>query len=263
MEWQALVEIFTEERFLLFPVMTNVISMAAFAVFAIPLTWIAWKKPAWAEKYRIQKREADPQKVIGPSIGYWLRNNAALFAVTVAAWPLLRQTGIHWGPLPPWYVILIQVVFFIYLDDFLYYWMHRTLHHKRIYKKVHAVHHRIFVPWAVTAHYMHPLEFVMTGGLLLVGPLLLEAHIVTLWIWVIIRQWEAAEGHCGYSLPWNPSHLVPLYGGVEYHDFHHAKFHGNYSGFLGYLDRIFGEYSKGYREHLAAKRARPVAPPQP
>ncbi len=251
----ALLAMYTDEMFWLFPMATTLVSMGAFALFATPLTWIAWKRPAWSEKYRIQERVADPKKMIGPSIRYWLQNNLLMLVLVVLGWPLLRHSGVHLGPLPAWYVIVGQVLLFIVFDDFMYYWMHRTLHHKKLYRHVHGVHHRVFIPWAVAAHYMHPIEFVMTGTLALFGPILLGSHLVVVWIWIVFRQWEAAEGHSGYSFPWNPSYLIPLYGGTEYHDFHHAKFHGNYAGFLGYLDGLFGTYSAGYKERLLVKKA--------
>ena len=46
-------------------------------------------------------------------------------------------------------------------------------------------------------------------------------------IWLALRQYEATDGHCGYVFPWNPGHLIPLYEGAGYHDFHHAKYQGN------------------------------------
>ena len=51
----------------------------------------------------------------------------------------------------------LQLLFFILLDDFLFYWMHRSLHESRwLFKKVHSTHHRIMTPWAITGNYMHP-----------------------------------------------------------------------------------------------------------
>ncbi len=38
--------------------------------------------------------------------------------VTLGAWPLLRLSNVHAGPLPTWWVIPLQLVFFILLDDF-------------------------------------------------------------------------------------------------------------------------------------------------
>lgn len=247
-------DIYREPLFFWFPVVTTLVSMGSFLLFAVPLTWLAWREPAWAEKYRIQKRRMKAERIVGPSVRFWLRNNAILAVLTVALWPLLRLSGVHTGPLPPVWLIALQVLGFLYVDDVLYYWMHRTMHRGWLYKKVHSVHHRVPTPWAISAHYMHPVEFCLTGILMLLGPVVLGVHVVTIYIWVVVRQWEAAEGHSGYELPFSPSHLVPGYGGAEYHDFHHSRFHGNYSGFLGYLDGLFGRYAEGYRERVAHRK---------
>src|SRR4029079_18338737 len=115
--------------------------------------------------YRIQSRRPKPQTLLGPSLQWWLLNNLLLGLSVVAAWPLLRLTGVHAGTLPPWYVIVGELIFFIYLDDFLYYWMHRAMHIPALFKPVHSWHHTIFTPWGVTGHYMHPIEYILTGTL--------------------------------------------------------------------------------------------------
>ena len=175
---------------------------------------------------------------------------------TLAAWPLLRLSNVHAGPLPAWWVIVLQLAFFVVLDDFLFYWMHRGLHESRwLFKKVHSTHHRIMTPWAITGNYMHPLEYVLTGTVMLIGPLLVGAHVVTLYIWIVMRQWEAAEGHAGYDFPWSPSHLIPFSDGATHHDFHHAKVKGNYAGYFPWTDAAFGTLCAGYPEHLATRNA--------
>ncbi|TNE91235.1 MAG: sterol desaturase family protein [Deltaproteobacteria bacterium] len=229
-----------------FPVTAWLVSTLSFALFATPLTLLAWRDPPALRHRRIQGSRGKPEKWIVPGIAHWARNNLVMGVVTLAAWPLLRLSSIHLGPTPPVWEVLASLVFFVYLDDALYYGMHRTLHHPRLYKHVHAVHHKVTTPWAWAGLYMHPIEYTLTGILTLVGPLLLGSHVITLWIWVAMRQWIAAEGHCGYRLPYNPAHLFPGYGGNDFHDAHHAKFTGNYSGFLGYLDGWLGTYSKGY-----------------
>ena len=72
---------------------------------------------------------------------------------------------------------------------------------------------------------------------------------MTIWIWIVFRQWAAAEGHSGYEFPWNPTRWLPAYEGNAFHDFHHSSFIGNYANFFGYLDRWFGTESTGYREY--------------
>jgi 4-alpha-methyl-delta7-sterol-4alpha-methyl oxidase len=251
---------YADPLFVLFPIAAALVAMAAFTVFAGVLTWIAAAEPAALRRHRIQRRRPRAQDLVGPSIRSFLRNNVWNLVGFVAIWPLLRPiSAIHAGPLPPWWLVAGQVVFFIYLDDFLYYWFHRGMHTRWLYKRVHGWHHRIVTPWAVTGNYMHPVEFALTGAVALVGPLLVGAHVVTLWIWLAFRQWEAAEGHCGYDLPWTPTHLLPFNDGAVHHDVHHERVKGNYAGFLPLWDRVFGTFARGYGEELAARRRRVAA----
>ncbi|MGB1275956.1 MAG: sterol desaturase family protein [Nannocystaceae bacterium] len=237
-----------------FPVMTSVVSMVAFLLFAIPMTVIAYRDLPRFRRYRIQPRRTGQTKMLGPAIRWWVVNNAITTAVVICLWPWLRESGIHLGELPSGYVIAAQVGLFIILDDALFYAMHRLLHTRWLFRHVHAIHHRVHAPWAIAAHYMHPLEFLLISALVLAGPILLGVHVVTLWIWVIFRQYEAADGHSGYDFPGNPATLLPGYEGGLYHDYHHARVHGNYAGFFSYLDAIFGTYCRGYLQHRARLR---------
>jgi 4-alpha-methyl-delta7-sterol-4alpha-methyl oxidase len=253
----VLVDAWRDPMFLWFPVAGNLVSMAAFLAFALPLTWLAWREPAWAASWRIQRRRFDVARWAGAAVRAWLRNNAILFALMVAAWPALRGISrVHVGRLPPWWEVAGQVLLFVYLDDLLYWFFHRALHEGVLYRRVHSLHHRIAQPFALTGHDMHPVEFVATALIMLVGPLLVGAHVVTVYAWITLRQLEAAEGHSGFHLPFSPLAWLPGAQAADFHDFHHARFHGNYSGFLGWFDGVMGTYSKGYAEHLAARRGR-------
>lgn len=225
-----------------FPAATLLLSFSAFLLMALPWTWLAWADPIAMRRYKIQQMPFDLSNTFWPSISRLLVNNAITFLLLVLIWPLLRHSGIHAGDLPPWYIIVLQLLFFILLDDFLYYWMHRGMHESKwLLRHVHSVHHRIRNTCAINGNYMHWVEFSLTASLMLLGPILVDAHLGVVWIWVIIRQLEAVDGHAGYDIPWNPAHLLPVYEGAVYHDFHHARFKGNYAGFLPYLDRYMGK----------------------
>lgn len=242
--------LYGDPRFWLIPMATQAIALIAFLAFALPWTLLAWKDPAWARRYQIQNKPFNVAKTFWPSLRAVLVNNLILIPFLLLSWPLLRLSGIHFGELPPWYVIVGQIVLFILLDDFLYYWMHRAMHKGWLLKHVHSVHHRIRNTSALDGNYFHWIEFVMTASLALVGPVLLGVHGYVLWLWIIVRQLEAADGHCGYDIPWNPLHWLPVYKGPVYHDFHHARFRGNYAGFLPYLDRFWGTYVPEYLRYV-------------
>lgn len=270
-EISSLLNLYHDPRFWQVPVASVLISMAAFISFAAALTWIAVRNPAWAQRWRIQNSRGagglsedeaarrgilvQGRNMIAQSVRVWLINNLWMLAAAVASWPLLSLSGLHAGPLPPVWVVLLQLLLFIYLDDFLYYWMHRAMHTRWLLKHVHGIHHRVMAPWAITGNYMHPLEYVLTGTLMLMGPALIGSHVVVLWLWVILRQWEAAEGHCGYAFPWSPTHWLPFSHGALHHDFHHARVRGNYAGFLPLWDRIFGTLVRDYEPAVAQWRA--------
>lgn len=256
----AWLEAFRDPLFLPFAVGINLVSAGAFLVFALPMTLVAATDPPALRRYRIQSRRMRAQDLVAPSVRAFVINNLLACLLVVLVWPVIRLSGIHGGPPPPWYVIVGQLVFFVYLDDFLYYWVHRAMHRGFLWKHVHSVHHRIHTPWAITGHYMHPVEYLTTASLMLVGPLLVGAHLLPIFLWVAIRQWEAAEGHCGYDVPWSPTHLFPGSDGALHHDYHHAKVKGNYAGFFAWVDRAFGTFAKGYEAVRATRRAPPPSP---
>ncbi len=250
----TVLEWYREPLFWLFPVATTLLSMFAFLLFALPLTWLSHADPVWARRFKIQSRH-DRHVGFGEALYQWWTNNLQTFVGVLLLWPLLRLSDVHAGPLPAWWLIVLQLLFIIYLDDFLFYWMHRAMHTRWLLKHVHGLHHRIYAPRAIAGHYSHPVEYGLTAAIALVGPLLLGVHVLTLWIWVVFRQWEAAEGHCGYDFPWSPTHVLPFSDGAVHHDYHHSKIKGNYAGFLSWTDRAFGTLVPGYDEDKARTRA--------
>lgn len=238
-----------------FPMATLALSFFAFMAFALPWTALAYFEPNWMKPYRIQDKPIEVKQTFWPSIYHSIKNTLISAVFLIVLWPVIKLAPIHMGDIPAWYVVLLQIVFFIFLDDFLYYWMHRTFHeNKWLLKHVHSVHHRIRNTCAINGNYMHWFEFSCTAGIMLIGPMLVGAHLYVVWAWVILRQFEAADGHMGYDLPWNPAKLFIIYHGPVYHDFHHAKFKGNYAGFLSYLDKLFGNtHVKSYLSYTQRK----------
>lgn len=251
--WQGF---YNDPWFWQFPMATLAISTTAFLAVAIPWTIVAWRDPVSLRKYKIQQKPFEMKQFLLPSIGRIIVNNIILAALLVLAWPLLKLTGVHNGEMPVWYIIIAQLIFFVLLDDFLYYCMHRYMHeNKWLLRNIHSVHHRIRNTCGINGNYMHWVEYSLTAALTLVGPIILGAHIYVVWMWVILRQIEGADGHIGYDIPWNPAHLLPVYEGPVYDDFHHAKFKGNYAGFLPYLDKYLGKtHIPAYLSYLKGKK---------
>jgi 4-alpha-methyl-delta7-sterol-4alpha-methyl oxidase len=264
---------YQDPAFLILAVGLWVMNHGTYFLFAMGMTVLNMKQPKWAEFYRVQPRQVDNRHLIWPTIRLSFLNGALLIIGTVVLWPVMYAAGVHYTPeWPAWYTIVWQVLFAMYVDDFVYYFIHRVLHRPWFFKRVHYLHHSVKTPWAMIGHYQHPVEFMLTGITVLMGQTILGAHVVSIFAWILVRQYTGAIGHLGYELKVDPLKLLPGYRGVVFHDYHHSHCDGNYSGGLGWVDGLFGTWSTGYvegqkamdaklRAARAAKKIQPDAPP--
>jgi 4,4-dimethyl-9beta,19-cyclopropylsterol-4alpha-methyl oxidase len=91
----------------------------------------------------------------------------------------------------------IQLATFFIIEDYGNYWLHRWLHTEWAYRKIHWKHHEFTTPMSFAASYAHPLEILILGIPSFVGPAIVRCHVITLWAWIVLRQWEAVETHSG------------------------------------------------------------------
>ncbi|XP_046947763.1 methylsterol monooxygenase 1 isoform X2 [Lynx rufus] len=154
--------------------------------------------------------------------------------------------------MPRWCLLLVKCLGCAVIEDTWHYFLHRLLHHKRIYKYIHKVHHEFQAPFGMEAEYAHPLETLILGTGFFIGIMLLCDHVIFLWAWVTIRLMETIDVHSGYDIPLNPLNLIPFYAGSRHHDFHHMNFVGNYASTFTWWDRIFGTDSQfiAYNEKM-------------
>ena len=168
-----------------------------------------------------------------------------------------KNVGLQFsGPLPAYSTILLQYIAYILIDDFVFYWAHRLMHIPFFYKHFHKRHHSFKRSNAAAGEYFHPIDYLLSGTLpTMLGTLIIRPHILVVWSWLIIRIWEACDGHSGYDLVFVPFRYFPFRPGAQVHDFHHSQNVGNYGSLTVFWDWLCGTdlSYKDYCTKLTAK----------
>ncbi|EAY79403.1 hypothetical protein OsI_34531 [Oryza sativa Indica Group] len=176
----------------------------------------------------------------------------------LVSYPTVKMVGIHTGlPLPSLGEMAAQLLVYFLVEDYLNYWIHRLLHGEWGYEKIHRVHHEFTAPIGFAAPYAHWAEVLILGIPSFVGPALAPGHMITFWLWIVLRQMEAIETHSGFDFPFNLTKYIPFYGGAEYHDYHHyvgRQSQSNFASVFTYCD-IYMEPTKYHKAYQAKMKA--------
>jgi len=156
--------------------------------------------------------------------------------------------GADWSmnaPLPSLPTILYSFVVYMIVNDTLFYWSHRALHHPSVYKRFHKQHHEFHVSLGITTEYASPFESVFSNTIpTVLGPLIMGSHPTLLWMWLVFREIETVDAHCGYVFPFSPMRPFP-FNGPQRHDYHHSNNTGNFGSFFTFWDKLMGTDAYG------------------
>ncbi|RHX93947.1 sterol desaturase [Leptospira yasudae] len=158
------------------------------------------------------------------------------------------------------YMILSFVLITIWHETW-FYWAHRFMHHKKVYSKVHSVHHQSVNPSPIAAYHFHFLEAFLEGIYIVFFVTFIPIHFHVLLFHTFYAMIMNIWWHLGYEfLPknWTRHPILKWINTSTHHNLHHQKFHGNYSLYFNFWDRVMGTnfpYYEDYFESLADKRS--------
>ncbi|CAI8613865.1 unnamed protein product [Vicia faba] len=133
--------------------------------------------------------------------------------------------------------------------EFLYYWLHRALHHHYLYSRYHSHHHSSIVTEPITS-VTHPfaehLAYFTLFAIPLFTPLFIyKSSVVAIYGYIFYIDFMNNMGHCNFEF--FPKKLLAFFPLLKYlsytpsfHSLHHTKFRTNYSLFMPIYDYIYG-----------------------
>ncbi|KAG2415968.1 hypothetical protein HFD88_007160 [Aspergillus terreus] len=141
--------------------------------------------------------------------------------------------------------------------DFWQYAVHRILHtNKWLYSRVHAVHHRLYVPFAFGALYNHPVEgFLLDTVGAVIAQALVKQSIRERMFFYSLTTVKTVDDHSGYAFPFDPLQKLTSNNTI-FHDIHHQSWgikHNFSQPFLIFWDRYLGTEWKGDTTKLYEK----------
>ena len=182
----------------------------------------------------------------------WLyASGRTALTLDATSWGLTRSVG--------------TIVALLLLNDLWFYAWHRLLHHPRLYRYIHAVHHNSVDVNPFSSYAFHPLEGLLLGAWVLPCVLLVPIYVPLLGVLQGIGLANNVLSHLGYELYPRWLLRVPLLrwaNTATFHSLHHTRLRGNYGLMSRVWDRWLGTEIPDYDAHFLA-RGQPTPPGAP
>ncbi|MEM7179336.1 MAG: sterol desaturase family protein [Spirochaetota bacterium] len=225
-----------------------------YVLFAGIAILLIWKVLGQRLQHRlIQKKKPERDKMI-QEIKYSL-STFVIFALTGVGVYLARTSGISlmyaeiqdYG----WGYFLFSVVAMIFAHDTYFYWTHRAMHHKLLFKRVHLVHHRSTnpSPWASFA--FHPTEAVVEAAIVPIMIFVIPLHPFVILAFIMYMNFFNVLGHLAFELypkGFTKSKLWGWNNTTTHHNMHHKYFNCNYGLYFNIWDKLMGTNHAKYHD---------------
>ncbi len=146
-----------------------------------------------------------------------------------------------------WAWTLLSAPLLFVLNDAGAYYVHRLLHRKALFRRIHRHHHKFIATTPYVTVAVHPLELLALQASSFIPLFILPFHPAVIGgVLLYILVFNIVD-HSGVrlvsSMPWQ--------GPSMYHDDHHTQFHCNFGQHLMLWDRLHGTLRRQRRRYGA------------
>ncbi|HEU0065283.1 MAG TPA: sterol desaturase family protein, partial [Flavisolibacter sp.] len=148
-----------------------------------------------------------------------------------------------------WLYFFLAFPLMFLIHDTYFYWTHRIMHHRKLFKAFHLVHHQSVNPSPWAAYSFHPLEAIVEAGVFVVFLFTIPVHKLHLFFFFFFMIVYNVYGHLGYELypnNFNKNWFGKWINTSVSHNQHHQYFKGNYGLYFTMWDRLMGTLRKDY-----------------
>jgi lathosterol oxidase len=223
---------------------------------------LAWLPAAWRTRRRVRDSEPAPgqrRREFARSmltVLIFSANGALIVAGAKAGVLCLYFDFARHGALYAGASLVVLVL----AHDAWFYWTHRLLHDRRLFRWAHRAHHRSVAPTPWAAYSFAASEAVVQALFLTTILLVLPLHPLVIFVFLLHMIVRNVLGHAGVELvprAWLAGWWGRWLTTTLHHDMHHAHGRYNYGLYFTWWDRACGTEHPQYRERLSRLAARP------
>jgi len=163
------------------------------------------------------------------------------------AYPTIAQYGYAW--------YFVSIGLMIVMHDTYFYWTHRLMHWKPLFKWVHKTHHLSTNPTPFAAYAFHPLEAVVEIGIIPLIAFTIPYHRSAMTVFSLYALLLNVIGHLGYELfpkGFASHRLFKWHNTSTHHNMHHRLVKCNYGLYFNIWDRLMNTNHPHYEETFDA-----------
>ncbi len=144
-----------------------------------------------------------------------------------------------------------SIIMLIFIHDTYFYWTHRLMHHPKIFKYVHLVHHKSNNPTPFAAFSFHPLEAIVEAGFLPIVVMIIPLYNLAIFIFLTFSFIMNVLGHIGYEFYFKGFTKNPLTwwnNTSTHHNMHHQYTNWNFGLYFNFWDKWMGTNHPKYHQ---------------
>ncbi len=224
-------------------VMTSIIVVRYFVV-AGTLHLALWRRPS--VRALQLSRKAPPAAQLRAEIGLSLASSVIYAAPAAFAMEVWKRGGTRmYDDLSPaaWPWMLASAAIYLLIQDGFYYWLHRLMHRRELFRWLHAGHHKSTEPSPFAGFAFDPAEAALSGWLLpaLTFVIPMEVHLAL--VLLLAMTVTGTLNHCGWEIVprrWMEGPLGRWVINASHHSQHHARYGCNFGLHFQLWDRLMG-----------------------
>jgi Delta7-sterol 5-desaturase len=152
------------------------------------------------------------------------------------------------------WTLLPSLLGMILAHDTYFYWTHRAMHHRRLFRFFHRTHHRSVTPTPFAAYAFDLPEAVVQAAFLPLWLAVVPTANLVIFLFLAFMITRNVMGHAGLELHgtssggWVDHPMLQHINTTTHHDLHHSGgFNTNYGLYFTWWDRLMGTEHPAYR----------------